>query len=42
MSILFFYLKLNHHILCNLISSAELLVIDEQRKSDKKLKKKED
>lgn len=42
MCLLFFYLKLNYHVVTNLIQPGELLVIEEQRKADKKLRKKEE
>lgn len=42
MAILFFYLKLNYHIQNTLIKPSELLVIEEQRKTDKRIRKKEE
>ena len=35
-----FYLKLNYHLHGSLVSRGELMVIEEQRRNDKKLKKK--
>ena len=37
-----FYLKLNHHLENSIMTAGELLVIEEQRKTDKKLRKKEE
>lgn len=42
MTLMFFYLKLNYHVQNSLISAGEIMVIEQQMKTDKKLKKKLD